>query len=334
MTRLLRWEVLIASVLFLAGCSKSIHEPGEKYYLVAANIKLPYWQTAASGFYAGARQMGTVAAEMVGPDTYDPAAESAAFKDAVSKKPAGILVSAADPNVLKSDIDSAIASGIPVITMDADSPDSKRLFFIGTNNYEAGRLGAQVLVKNLKGPASVVVYTMPTQLNLADRLKGYRDVLADHPNIKITQVVDIKGDPSVAFDTTKNLVTGKGKPPDAFVCLEASSCQEVADVLDRNSVRGKTIVAMDTNDDTMNWIKKGGISATIAQKPYSMGLIGIDRLDDIHHHKPASLEHDWKDDTLAPYPAFVDTGAVLIDNSNLASFQAAQQSAKQSNSAQ
>ncbi|HZU24874.1 MAG TPA: substrate-binding domain-containing protein [Bryobacteraceae bacterium] len=334
MTQLLRWSVLAAAALSLAGCSKSLHDPGEKFYLVAANIKLQYWQTAASGFYAGARAMH-VAAEMVGPDTYDPAAESAAFRDAVAKKPAGILVSAADPNILKGDIDSAIASGTPVITMDADSPASKRLYFIGTNNYEAGRLGAQALVAHVKSSATVVVYTMPTQLNLADRLKGYRDVLADHPGIKITQIVDIKGDPRVAFDTTNTMVNAKGKTiPDAFVCLEASSCQEIADVLDRNSVKGKTIIAMDTNDDTLNWLKKGGITATIAQKPYTMGLIGIHRLDDVHHNKPASLDHDWKDDTLSPFPSFVDTGATLIDSSNLAAFQAAQQSAKQTNSAQ
>jgi len=334
MKRHVQWCVLAAAAMVLGGCSKSVHDPGEKYYLVAANVKLPYWQTAASGFYAGARQMG-VAAEMVGPDSYDPAAESTAFKDAVSKKPTGILISVADPNVLKGDIDSAIDAGIPVIAMDADAPNSKRLYFIGTNNYEAGKLGGQALVKALKGSATVVVFTMPTQYNLEERLKGYRDILADHPGIRITQVVDIKGDPRVAFDTTSAMVNAKGKQlPDAFVCLEASSCQEVADVLDRNSVKGKTIVAMDTNDDTLNWLKKGGITATIAQKPYSMGLIGIHRLDEVHHNKPASLDHDWKDDTLSPYPAFVDTGATLIDNSNLASFQAAQQSAKQSGSNQ
>lgn len=329
MTRLLRWSVLAVAALGLAGCSKSLHDPGEKYYLVAANIKLPYWQTAASGFYAAAREM-KIAAEMVGPDTYDPAAEGQAFRDAAAKKPAGILVSAADPNVLKGDIDSAIGAGIPVIAMDADSPNSKRLFFIGTNNYEAGRLGAQALVKNVKASANVVVFTMPNQLNLADRLKGYRDVLADHSGIKITQIVDMRGDPRVAFDTTTSMVNGKGKPvPDAFVCLEASSCQEVADVLDRNSVKGKVVIAMDTNDDTLQWLKKGGITATVAQKPYTMGLLGLRRLDDVHHKKPAALDHDWKDDTLSPFPSLVDTGATLIDNTNLAAFQSAQQSAKQ-----
>jgi ribose transport system substrate-binding protein len=334
MTRLLWWPVLTAAALSLVGCTKAAHDPGEKFYLVATNVKLPYWQTAASGFYAGARDMH-VAAEMVGPDSYDAAAESSTFKETVGKKPTGILISAADPNILKGDIDAAIGAGIPVITMDADSPQSKRLFFIGTNNYEAGRLGAQALVKDIKSPASVVVFTMPGQLNLADRLKGYRDILADHPGVKITQIVDMKGDPRVAFDTTTAMVNAKGKPvPDAFVCLEASSCQEVADVLDRNSVKGKVVIAMDTNDDTLQWLKKGGIRATIAQKPYSMGLIGIRRLDDVHHNKPASLDHDWKDDTLSPFPALIDTGATLIDSSNLATFQAAQQSAKQTGAAQ
>ena len=50
-------------------------------------------------------------------------AEADAFRDAVAKKPSGILVSAADPTVMKDPIDAAIAQGIPVITIDARCPD-------------------------------------------------------------------------------------------------------------------------------------------------------------------------------------------------------------------
>ena len=59
---------------------------------------------------------------MVGPDTYDAQAEKQVFAATIAKKPAGILVSVADPTVLQTDIDAAIAQGIPVITMDADAP--------------------------------------------------------------------------------------------------------------------------------------------------------------------------------------------------------------------
>src|SRR5438094_8687106 len=90
-----------------------------------------------------------------GPDTYDPAAERDALAAAVAKKPDGILISVADPNVIKDGIDNAIAAGIPVITMDSDAPASKRLFFIGTNNYQAGVAGGTRLAQELKGKGTV-----------------------------------------------------------------------------------------------------------------------------------------------------------------------------------
>ncbi|MBZ5622590.1 MAG: substrate-binding domain-containing protein, partial [Acidobacteriia bacterium] len=124
-------------MLSLSACSGSRHGPTEKYYLVAANVQHPYWQTAGAGLASGAHLLG-VPAEMVGPDGYDPQAEAQAFRDVLSKKPTGILVSVADPKVMKDPIDAAIAQGIPVITIDSDAPESKRLTFIGTNNYQAG----------------------------------------------------------------------------------------------------------------------------------------------------------------------------------------------------
>src|SRR5689334_1863568 len=97
-----------------------------------------------------------VAAEVVGPDNYDPKAEAQAFRDAIAKNPAGILVSVTDPNVLKDPIDAAIAQKILVVTIDSDAPASKRLTFIGTNNYQAGMNGGRVLAERLHGKGNVV----------------------------------------------------------------------------------------------------------------------------------------------------------------------------------
>jgi ribose transport system substrate-binding protein len=320
----------IASLLllptFLAGCSGGRHEPTEKYYLVAANIKVPYWQAANSGLVRAAKELG-VQAEMVGPDTHEPAAEQEQFRKAVAKKPAGILVSPADANLLKADIDSALAQGIPVITMDSDAPGSKRLTFIGTNNYEAGMNGGKVLVQQLKGKGNVVVFTMPGQANLEERLHGYRDVIGNNPGVKITRVVDMRGDSRIAFDTTNDITTKNASSVDAFVCLEALSCKEVAEVLSRKRVTGKVIVAMDTDKDTLDWIQKGGIAATIAQKPFTMAFYGVKILDDLHHYKPAKLDAGFVQDPFAPVPYFVDTGATLIDKSNLDQFRRLRQDA-------
>jgi ribose transport system substrate-binding protein len=314
--------VLILAPLLSCGGGHS----GETYILISTNVKVPYWQSAGAGFSQAAEQL-KVAYSFTGPAKYDPASEKDAFNGAVAKKPDGILISVADPNLLKDDIDSAISAGIPVITIDSDAPASKRLFFIGTNNYQAGITGGKRLAQELKGKGNVAVFTMPSQTNLDERLRGYKAALEGSPQIKLSHIVDIKGDPRIAFDTTTQFLgNDKKEHIDAFVCLEALSGKEVATVLDNNSIKGRSVIAMDTDPETLDWIQKGVIAATISQKPYTMAFVGLKMLDDLHHEQIGNLNSDWAHDSFAPVPAFVDTGSALVDKSNVDAFIAATKS--------
>jgi ribose transport system substrate-binding protein len=312
-------------LLPLMNCGGSQHDVQEKYFFVSANTKIPYWQEAAAGFNRAAVQMH-VHAEFVGPETYDPKAQHEQFQDVLKQKPTGILVSATAPDLLNQDIDAAIAQGVPVIAIDSDAPDSKRLFFIGTDNYKVGVMGARMLAKGLAGKGNVVVFTIPEQANLKDRLRGYTDVFAEHPQIHITQVIDEHGDPGVVFDRTMEIVE-KGAKVDAFACLTSVAAPEVAEVLGRKNVTGKVVVAMDTDPRTLEGIQKGLITATIGQKPFTMAYLGAKLLDDLHHHPLESLTMNWVQDSFSPIPMFVDTGATVIDKSNVESFVKARNSA-------
>lgn len=310
------------ALTWLAGCGGSPHASTEKYWLVATNIKIPYWQNVNSGLLRAAQQVG-VKAEMAGPESFDPKAEHEAFQRVLAEKikPSGIMVSVADPSVIQPDIDAAIAQGIPVVTVDSDAPASKRLTFIGTDNYKAGLMGAQLVLKQLQGKGSLVVYTIPEQANLKDRLRGYHDGLEGHPGIKIADTVDMKGQPTIAFDHTQELIDKKGIDKiDGFICLEAIACPEVADVLDRNKVGNKIVVAMDADPKTLDAITKGRIAGTIAQKPFTMGYVGLTTLDGLHHNTPNPLDKAWATDPLSPVATFMDTGEMLVDKSNVDTF--------------
>ena len=324
-----QWLCLLAAntagFLLLTGCTSSQHEPAEKYVLVATNIKVPYWQSALAGLNHAATEM-KVKTELDGPDTYDPKAELAEFQRVVSLKPTGILVSPGDPTLLGPAIDAALGAGIPVITMDSDAPDSKRLFFVGTDNYKVGTLGGQTTAKLLNGKGNVVIIAIRGQANIEQRLHGYQDAFLATPGVKVSQVVDMKGDPGIAFDSAKTLIDNKAKV-DAFVCLESIGCPEVAEVINRANMGGKfVVVGMDTDQRSLDWIKKGVISATIAQKPFTMAYYGMKLLDDVHHHPLSPLTKSWAQDSFSPIPTFVDTGVSLIDKSNIDSFQAQSQS--------
>jgi len=311
-TRALLLVLVAATISLLVGCSR--HDNNERYILVTVNSKLPYWQTAAAGLNKAAIQYG-VKADVRGPDTYDPQAEVQAFREAVAGKPAGILVSVADTAAMQPAINEAVEAGIPVITVDSDAPASKRLYFIGTNNLAAGRLGGQRVVEKLHGKGNVVFYTMP-QTNLDERLKGYKDVFSDHPSIKVVEVFNIKGDAGNAFDRTQHWLTEKGVDHiDAFICLEASAGKDVAESVKRNNATDRLIIAMDTDEATLNLVKSGVIDATIAQKPFTMTFYGLKALDDIHHY-PMDLKKDYATDSFSPFPHYVDTGVSLVDKVN------------------
>jgi ribose transport system substrate-binding protein len=318
--------MLALGVAFTLGCDQR-HSNKEVFYLISANSALPYWQTAAAGFKQAAAQY-RVTARVTGPEGYDAQAELAELQKATAAKPGGILISVADISVLQPGIDAAVSAGIPVITMDSDAAGSRRLYFIGTNNLEAGQLGGRRVIEKLGGKGNVVFFTSTGQPNTEDRLKGFKDVFASRPDIKIVEVVDIKGDPRSAFDKTQEFLALTGpKKIDAYVCLDSASGKLVSDAVKRAG-GGRELVAWDVNQDTLDEIKAGTIDATIAQKPFTMGYVGLKALDEIYHDPPRQLNKDYSADSFAPYPVFVDTGTSLVDKSNVDLYIAGAQGAK------
>src|SRR5260370_2793046 len=104
--------VFAACCSALVSCRSSKHDDSEKYFLVVANTKVPYWQTASAGIARAAKDMG-VHFEIVGPETYEPKAQQQAFQKAISDKATGILVNTSDAQLLQPEIDSAIQHSIP-----------------------------------------------------------------------------------------------------------------------------------------------------------------------------------------------------------------------------
>jgi ribose transport system substrate-binding protein len=308
--------VLLAAAMGLSSCQKPYHEESERYVFVASNVNIPYWQEAQAGLTDAAQQMG-VKAEFTGPDKFDPQAQLQAFQTAASSKPAGILVSVTKPELLQDAINSAVAQGVPVIAVDSDAPSSKRVSFVGTDNFRAGAESGKRLGEILKGQGQVVVITIPGQLNLDERARGVTDSLKKYPGIKIAQTIDDSGDPRVANDSISALLKAKAKI-DGIICLEASGGSGAAEALHRVDAK-IPVVGFDKDPETLDWIDRDGITATIAQKPYVMAYYAIKFADDLHHN----VVHEFKDWRTAPAPSlptFVDTGTVVLDKSNVKVF--------------
>src|SRR5713101_3887513 len=314
--------VLLVTAVGLAACQTPYHDQNERYVFVASNVNLPYWQEAQAGLMDAAQQMG-VKAELTGPEKFDPQEQLRDFQKVLDSKPAGILISVTRPELLQDAINNAIAQGIPVITVDSDAPNSRRVMFVGTDSYRAGGESGKRMADILKGQGQVVVITIPGQLNLDERARGVNDALKKYPGIKIIQTIDDKGNSNNAFDGVNAILSAKKQKIDGILCLEASGGAGAASALHRVDMTGKiAIVSFDKDPETLDWIDRGGINATVVQKPYVMAYYGVKFLDDLHHNAVHDFK-DWRTAPAAPLPAWVDTGTAIVDKSNLAAFREA-----------
>jgi ribose transport system substrate-binding protein len=195
--------------------------------------------------------------------------------------------------------------------VDSDVPRSKRVLYIGTDNFKAGRESLKQMA-TLVPRGSIAVITISGQRNLDDRVAGVADALANFPALKLTKILDDQGDARSAFDQVSELLQKKEKV-DGIICLEAVGGSGAAGAVHRFNMEGKLpIVAFDNDPETLDWIDRGAIT----QKPYVMSYYGLKFLDDLHHNAVHQFK-DWRTALAPPMPTSVDTGTVVVDKNNL-----------------
>ena len=315
-----KWTALLLVVLSagLVACEEPYHQKDEQYYFISANINIPYWQEAQAGLADAAKTMG-VKAEMDGPTTLSPKDELDSFQKAVALHPCGILVSVSNADLFKDPINAAVAAGIPVIAIDADSPDPSASCLSAPTISRPARKAASAWPTFSRATAKSSSSRFPVNPTSTNASAASTKPSKNLPGIKIVQTIDDKGDPRQAYDGISAMIQKKQKV-DGVICLEASGGAGVADALHRVDMTGKVaIVSFDKDPETFSWIDRGGINATVTQKPYVMAFYGVRFLDDLHHN----VVHEFKDWRTAPapsMPSWVDTGTAIVDKSNLSAF--------------
>jgi ribose transport system substrate-binding protein len=290
----------------------------DEYVLVAVSVGNAYWIDARDGFNDAARELG-VRGVFTGPQGSDVKQQVDIIETAITRRVKGLIVVPAEPEAVIPSINRAIAAGIPVITQDTDSPKSQRYTFIGTGNFEAGRLGGELLAKEIGGRGEVAFLTIPGQWNLEERRHGYEAALAKYPEIKVVAVGNDQAEESQAAAQAKSILQAHPNLA-GFGCVDAAGGAGAAVAARDAGRKGKLkIIAMDRNEATLDFVEQGYIQASLAQRSYTMAYLGLRMLHDLRCGR-IKMVPDWRKANTCPLPAAVDTGAVVITPENVKAF--------------
>jgi ribose transport system substrate-binding protein len=142
------------------------------YVEVSAIGNLDYFYDHKLGMKLAGELLG-VRTEYVGPAEYDMTAMITAFEQTLAKKNLKGVVVVGFEDALIPIINKAVDSGIPVVTVDADLPGSKRIAFVGTGNYQAGYEGGMKLASLIGRAGKVALMTKVGQST--GSIRGNRD---------------------------------------------------------------------------------------------------------------------------------------------------------------
>lgn len=253
----------------------------------------PYWDECRKGMEAKMGELG-VKAEFLGPAVSDATKQVEIFESVIARKPAAIAVSPNDPNTVLESIKKATEAGIPVITWDADAPDSERLLYIGTDNVAAGRTAGEEMAKAIGGKGKVAILNGAlTALNAQQRVQGFKEALANYPDIEIVADEPTEDSPDKALAIAEQLlqaypdlagiygVTGVGVPGAAGAVKQANKCSTVK------------VGGFDVVPQGIEFMRDGCVAFLISQRPYGMTAQALEIMVGLANgEKPTSTNID------------------------------------------
>jgi ribose transport system substrate-binding protein len=220
----------------------------------------------------------------VGPVASDAAEQVRVVEDVTRRGVDAIAISCDDPTACVEPINKAVAAGIPVITWDSDSPDSRRLTYVGIDNFQAGQVAADLLARALKGKGQVALLTgVPGAYNLEERIRGFKDGLSKSPGVRIVATAVSNDDINMGVQAVEETMqTHPNLDGWFFVGMWPLFAERGSMPLWEDAARnhGMKVVAFDTLPVELEFLRDGYLSALIGQKYWGWGADSIQMLYD------------------------------------------------------
>jgi ribose transport system substrate-binding protein len=278
-----------------------------------------YWFPVYEMFKQAAHSMGCKTA-YTGTPEYDVNKQIASFDQVLAKKPAGILVHPMNSDPFIEPINRAIDSGVPVVTFAADSPNSKRISYVTSDNDREGAYAADVIAEALDGKGEYGILENPGQDNHDKRVAAFiKRMETKYPDIKLVARAASNQDPTKAYNAVLSMAQAHPNLGALFM-PEANSALGAAQAAQELGGKIKVMNA-DVNGKILDMIKQGQVFGAINPNQGMQGYMGFMLLFLAAHPELIDPMNDYKRAGYNPMALpVVDNGFAVVTKDNADDF--------------
>lgn len=298
-------KVLILTVvsLFALTLIGSAYAEKVTIAMVPKALDNPVFTTSREAAKAKAEELG-VELIWTASQKADAAEQVTVIESLIQKKVDAIGISVNDPTALKDVINKAVEAGIVVSTWDSDSPDSNRMFYLGTDNYAGGVKCGEIMKELLPDGGKVAILTgVIGAFNLEERIRGFKEATAD-TKIEVVDILAGEDDINKSVEVVNTYTLANKGKFDAWFFDGGWPLFVPIDTLEPVKNFPGKVISFDTFPPMLLFVKEGVVDVLVGQDFAKMGAGSVEML-----YKVVTED--------AKYDEFNDSGQEIVDASNI-----------------
>jgi ribose transport system substrate-binding protein len=149
--------------------------------------------------------------------------------------------------------------------------------FVGSDNYEGGKLAGDYLVKVSGGKGRVgILEGIPGHETGDSRLRGFRDAVKASPGIAIVASQPANWERDQGFNVFQNMLQAHPEIDSVFACSDLMALGAIEAIAAAGKPGKIRVIGFDALDDAKKAIAAGTMEASVAQFPAEMGRVAVE----------------------------------------------------------
>lgn len=268
----------------LAGCSSSSGGDASGSTSVAAVIKgldNPFFQAMEDGINDTATADGVDVSVQAAADIGDTTGQADKLTTLAGQNYGCFVVNPISGTNLVQALAPVAAKGTPIVNIDqpidADSAEAAGITpatYIGTDNEAAGGKAGDYIASLVPAGSKVaVIGGISGDVTSAARVDGFRAAVEGNLDVVQEEAADWKRE--IALTKATDILAAQPDVAAFFAANDDMGLGIVKAVENAGKTGQVVVVSVDGNQDALESVESGGLTATVAQYPYAIGSLGL-----------------------------------------------------------
>ncbi|CAN5720220.1 ribose ABC transporter substrate-binding protein RbsB [soil metagenome] len=308
----------ILSITLLSCQRGADHSGGTlRIALVLKTLNNPFFIDMQKGAEEAAKKLGVNLIVQAAEREVDVEKQMQIIENLIQTKVAALCVTPSGSREIVPAIEKANRAGIPVVIVDTrvdpktmGESQGKIATFIGSDNYEGGKLAGEFIARKLGGKGKVAVLEgIPGHETGDSRLRGFRDAIKATPGIQIVASQTANWERDQGFNVCQNILQSHPDVQAVFACSDLMALGAVEAIAAAKKTGQITVVGFDASDEARKAVLGGAMDATVAQSPATMGAMAVENAYQLIKGEQV------KEESVVPIKLITKENAAAIDAS-------------------